>query len=363
MGNALAALMSQLAPTAGGGRRGAAAQPTEPEAVDEPAAAAAAAPTPPTVQTPNPNRSLGSRPLPSSPPPPSTTSPRSSVNPSDRKWAKRVAKEWALLRDALPSTIWARAYESRMDLLRAAMLGPSGTPYHDNLFLFDFHFGENYPNDPPVAHYHSHGHRVNPNLYQSGKVCLSLLHTWQGKGSEVWNAETSNMLQVLVSIQGLVLVDKPYYNEAGYEAQVGSEEGERNGAQYNEQAFLASAKSMLSLLKKPPKHFERLIREHFRARGGVIVRACEAYLGGCPVGAYVDPEDEKKEKEKEEDEEEDEEARREGEIVEAEAAAPVGAAAEPEPERAPPSGGFKLLLEKLLPKLRAAFEENSALAR
>ena len=33
------------------------------------------------------------------------------------------------------------------------------------------------------------------------------------------------MLQVLVSIQGLVLVDKPYYNEAGYEKQVGSEEG------------------------------------------------------------------------------------------------------------------------------------------
>ena len=280
------------------------------------------------------------------------------MNPSDRKWAKRITKEWTLLRDALPSTIWARAYESRMDLLRAAMLGPSGTPYHDNLFLFDFHFGENYPNDPPVAHYHSHGFRVNPNLYQSGKVCLSLLHTWQGKGSEVWNAETSNMLQVLVSIQGLVLVDKPYYNEAGYEAQVGSEEGERNGAQYNEQAFLASAKSMLSLLKKPPKHFERLIREHFRARGGVIVRACEAYLGGCPVGAYVDPEDEKKKKE-EEEEEDAEESRGGGggggEITEAEEP--------PAAERAPPSGGFKLLLEKLLPKLRAAFEENSALAR
>jgi ubiquitin-conjugating enzyme E2 O len=47
----------------------------------------------------------------------------------------------------------------------------------------------------------------------------------------------------------LVLVDKPYYNEAGYEKQVGSEEGERNTAQYNEQAFLASAKTMIYLLR------------------------------------------------------------------------------------------------------------------
>jgi ubiquitin-conjugating enzyme E2 O len=28
-----------------------------------------------------------------------------------------------------------------MDLIRAVMTGPEGTPYHDNLFVFDFHFG------------------------------------------------------------------------------------------------------------------------------------------------------------------------------------------------------------------------------
>jgi hypothetical protein len=31
------------------------------------------------------------------------------------------------------------------------------------------------------------------------------------------------LLQVIVSIQGLILVDEPYYNEAGYEKQRGKE--------------------------------------------------------------------------------------------------------------------------------------------
>ena len=37
-----------------------------------------------------------------------------------------------------------------MDLLRAVMIGPAGTPYHDGLFVFDVHFPPNYPDIPPV---------------------------------------------------------------------------------------------------------------------------------------------------------------------------------------------------------------------
>ena len=38
--------------------------------------------------------------------------------------------------------------------------------------------------------------RFNPNLYQDGKVCLSLLGTWEGAQGEQWNHETSTILQV-----------------------------------------------------------------------------------------------------------------------------------------------------------------------
>lgn len=46
--------------------------------------------------------------------------------------------------------IYVRIYEDRMDLLRAVIVGPAGTPYHNGLFFFDFHFPEGYPNTPPV---------------------------------------------------------------------------------------------------------------------------------------------------------------------------------------------------------------------
>lgn len=38
--------------------------------------------------------------------------------------------------------------------------------------------------------------RFNPNLYNSGKVCLSLLGTWSGANGEEWNEHTSTILQV-----------------------------------------------------------------------------------------------------------------------------------------------------------------------
>ena len=92
-----------------------------------------------------------------------------------------------------------------------------------------------------------------PSLYESGKVCLSLLNTWKGTGSEAWNPGGSIILQVLLSLQALVLNEKPYFNEAGYDKQIGRADGEKNSVSYNENAFLVTCKSMLYLLRKPPK--------------------------------------------------------------------------------------------------------------
>ncbi|CAL9247605.1 unnamed protein product, partial [Arabidopsis halleri] len=93
----------------------------------------------------------------------------------------------------LPDMIFVRAYESRMDLLRAVIIGAQGTPYHDGLFFFDIFFPDTYPSVPPVNC--SGGLRINPNLYNCGKVCLSLLGTWSGSQREKWIPNTSTMLQ------------------------------------------------------------------------------------------------------------------------------------------------------------------------
>ncbi|CAI5533060.1 unnamed protein product [Closterium sp. Naga37s-1] len=207
--------------------------------------------------------------------------------PGNRKWAKAVHKDWEILQTNLPDSISVCVYEDRMDLLRVAIVGPPDTPYHLGLFFFDIWLPPDYPAVPPSVHYHSGGLRVNPNLYENGKVCLSLLNTWGGKGTEVWNPGSS-ILQVLVSIQGLVLVPRPYFNEAGYERQRGSAEGERNADLYNESAFLLSAKTMIYSIRNPPKHFEPLVALHFKQHAAAILALCDTYAQGtkvCPLKA------------------------------------------------------------------------------
>uniref|UniRef100_A0A0E0DM65 UBC core domain-containing protein n=1 Tax=Oryza meridionalis TaxID=40149 RepID=A0A0E0DM65_9ORYZ len=200
------------------------------------------------------------------------------------KWVKRVQKEWQILgNDNLPGTIYVRAFEDRMDLLRAAMVGAAGSPYHDGLFLFDIHLPATYPAAPPEVYYHSFGLRVNPNLYPSGTVCLSLLNTFDGEGVEVWSPARSTLLQVLVSIQGLVLTADPYYNEAGYDAYAGTPGGRRNAASYAENACLLTLRTALHLLRRPPRGFEGVVGAHFRRRGGHVLAACESYLRGTRV--------------------------------------------------------------------------------
>ncbi|KAL5576748.1 hypothetical protein UlMin_018447 [Ulmus minor] len=199
-------------------------------------------------------------------------------------WLKKVQQEWSILEKSLPETIYVRIFEERMDLIRAAIVGAPGTPYHDGLFFFDIYLPPAYPHEPPMVHYNSGGLRLNPNLYESGKVCLSLLNTWAGTSSEVWNPERSTILQVLLSLQALVLNDKPYFNEAGYDQQIGKAEGEKNSVSYNENAFLVTCRSMLYLLRKPPKQFEALVEEHFARRAPHILLACKTYMEGAPVG-------------------------------------------------------------------------------
>lgn len=138
------------------------------------------------------------------------------------QFQRAIQREYAMLQASLPPGVVVRAYEDRMDLMSVMMIGPKRTPYQNALFFFDFQLGCDYPKRPPSCHYISYcTERLNPNLYEEGKVCVSLLGTWSGRDTEVWSPR-STMLQVLVSIQGLILVDEPYFNEAGYEKQRGN---------------------------------------------------------------------------------------------------------------------------------------------
>ena len=105
--------------------------------------------------------------------------------------------------------------------------------------------------------------RLNPNLYEDGKVCVSLLGTWSGKGTETWTPN-SNLLQLLVSIQGLILVSEPYFNEAGYERQKGTQQGLENSRMYNEMVVLKVVQSMTRMVLHPPEAFKDEVMEHMK---------------------------------------------------------------------------------------------------
>ncbi|KAI3964638.1 hypothetical protein MKX01_020455 [Papaver californicum] len=207
---------------------------------------------------------------------------------ASQKWAKAIQQDWRLLEKDLPETIFVRVYEGRLDLLRAVIVGAAGTPYHDGLFFFDVYYPSEYPDTPPLVHYHAHNLRLNPNLYNCGKVCLSLLNTWSGSRDEKWIPGKSSMLQVLLSIQALVLNTKPYFNEPAYARLAGTVEGEKSAQKYNENTFILSCRTMLYTLKNPPKHFEDYVLGHFRLQAHPILVACKAYIEGAQVGCVVE---------------------------------------------------------------------------
>jgi type IV secretory pathway VirB10-like protein len=72
------------------------------------------------------------------------------------------------------------------------------------------------------------------------------------------------VLQILLSIQALVLCEMPYFNEAGYDKQLGTVEGAHHARRYNEGALLLTIKAMTTTLQHLSPPFERLTRLHFR---------------------------------------------------------------------------------------------------
>lgn len=104
--------------------------------------------------------------------------------------------------------------EDNITIIHALITGPFDTPYEGGLFHFLIRFPPNYPFAPPRVRFLTTGGgrvRFNPNLYQNGKVCLSILGTWSGPA---WTAAQS-LLSILVSVQSL-MNEKPYHNEPGF---------------------------------------------------------------------------------------------------------------------------------------------------
>ncbi|XP_019902909.2 baculoviral IAP repeat-containing protein 6 isoform X17 [Esox lucius] len=200
--------------------------------------------------------------------------------------ARRLAQEAVTLSTSLPlsssSSVFVRCDEERLDIMKVLITGPADTPYANGCFEFDVYFPQDYPNSPPLVNLETtggHSVRFNPNLYNDGKVCLSILNTWHGRPEEKWNPQTSSFLQVLVSVQSLILVSEPYFNEPGYERSRGTPSGTQSSREYDGNIRQASVKwAMLEQMRNPSPCFKEVIHKHFYLKRVEVMAQCEEWI-------------------------------------------------------------------------------------
>jgi ubiquitin-protein ligase len=194
---------------------------------------------------------------------------------------RNVMKEYMSLAKDLPlsydTSIFVAYEESAINKLKFMIIGPKDTPYQDGCYTFDLLLPANYPSTHPQCHFLTTGHgrvRFNPNLYNAGKVCLSLLGTWSG---EAWTAN-STILQLLISIQSLILIEEPYFNEPGYTREYGTATGTERSNSYNKNIRTQNINwGIIDVLKNPIPEFADIIKIHFKSKKDDIIKMAKEW--------------------------------------------------------------------------------------
>ncbi|KAI2640502.1 UBC-like protein [Hypomontagnella submonticulosa] len=130
----------------------------------------------------------------------------------------RITKEIAELQKSSDLSLAVAFRDRDVRNVKALIIGPHETPYEFGFFEFAVKFNKEYPRKSPAVTgttTNSGRCRFNPNIYASGKVCLSILGTWRGERGEEWSA-AQGLESILLSIQSL-MSSNPYENEPGFE--------------------------------------------------------------------------------------------------------------------------------------------------
>jgi ubiquitin-protein ligase len=166
-------------------------------------------------------------------------------------FVKRIHADVAELQKPLYSDmgIYYKMDESSITKGVACIFGPPDTPYQDCPMLFEFNISSEYPFEPPQVFFRTYDGltRFHPNMYRDGKVCLSILHTWNGPR---W-ASTMRLSTILVTLQSL-MDTAPIRHEPGYES--GRDEISEAYSKYIEVCC------MRYILDRTESHFEKRLQ-------------------------------------------------------------------------------------------------------
>jgi len=132
-----------------------------------------------------------------------------------------------LCKEPLPG-IFVQPDLENTTVIHALISGPESTPYEGGFFYFYVDCPDDYPSSAPRVKLLTTGRGsvgFNPNFYADGKVCLSILGTWEGP---CWSP-VQDLGSVLLSIQSL-MTEAPYHNEPGFDQERYPGESERYSA-------------------------------------------------------------------------------------------------------------------------------------
>jgi len=125
-------------------------------------------------------------------------------------------------------------------------------------------------------------------------VCLSLLGTWHE--GEQWRPGQSTLLQLLVSIHGMIFCDQPFYNEPGYERHPDEKSSEQENRRLQGQTIEHAMLCWLDKLPVVPDPslasghakdegchdvlmWDDVVRRHFAAHGDDLLDTVRKWKG------------------------------------------------------------------------------------
>ena len=198
------------------------------------------------------------------------------ITSSSSIFTKRITNEIKSLESTLPcdsaASIFTLMDQKCMHRLYFLLSGTLDTPYAHGLYLFEVLLPENYPMMPPKVELRTTGGssiRFNPNLYDSGYVCLSIINTWSGRPEEQWNPSSSSLVQVMISIQSLVMDNNILQKEPGWSKYPANCP---ENLTYQQEVKYGNIKyAMIENIKNPPKGFEEVVRNHFKCKKQEII--------------------------------------------------------------------------------------------
>jgi len=176
------------------------------------------------------------------------------------KYIKRILVDYIDLNNEPLENIHIYYDDNNITILYILIIGPKDTPYEGGYYYFKIEYDESYPNKAPKCKFETINNKIrfNPNLYENGKICLSILGTWSGPG---WKP-VMNTRSILLNFQSLLheypIINEPMYNNLNV--------NDIKSINYNKILKYYNYKfAILEMLKKKDYYpfFNDIIEKHF----------------------------------------------------------------------------------------------------